>query len=35
VSNEFVGSRATVSLESGVLLAVIPTPGETDFERDI
>jgi thiamine pyrophosphokinase len=26
VSNEFVVSRATVSLESGVLLAVIPSP---------
>jgi thiamine pyrophosphokinase len=35
VSNEFVGTRATVSLESGALLAVIPTPGTTDLERDV
>jgi thiamine pyrophosphokinase len=27
VSNEFLGARATVSLESGVLLAVLPSPG--------
>jgi thiamine pyrophosphokinase len=35
VSNEFLGTRATVSLESGVLLAVIPTLGTTDLERDV
>jgi thiamine pyrophosphokinase len=35
VSNEFLGARATVSLESGVLLAVVPTPATTDFERDV
>ena len=28
VSNEFVGTRATVSLDDGVLLAVLPAPGE-------
>ncbi len=28
VSNEFLGTRATVSLESGVLLAIIPAPGK-------
>jgi thiamine pyrophosphokinase len=34
VSNEFIGSTAAVSLESGVLLAVIPASGNTDFEKD-
>jgi thiamine pyrophosphokinase len=33
VSNEFVASRATVALESGVLLAVIPSPTTTDLEK--
>ena len=28
VSNEFLGTRAAVSLESGVLLAVVPDPGK-------
>jgi len=35
VSNEFLGTRATVSLESGVLLAVIPTLGTTALEKDV
>jgi hypothetical protein len=30
VSNEFLGTHATVSLDDGVLLAVIPDPGKPD-----
>ena len=28
VSNEFLGTSATVSLDEGVLLAVVPAPGK-------
>lgn len=35
VSNEFLETHATVSLDDGVLLAVVPDPGKPDLGKDV